>query len=288
MPVMDGLEFVQNIRKKRSKKDLSIIVLTSDTNSYTTSKFLKDGANDYITKPFSRDEFYARVYHNIEAVSLFEDMQNNFDDDIINLLSDVTEFKSSETGSHVKRISEYSYLLARLSGIYEDEARLIGKLSTLHDIGKVSISDHILCKPAKLTVDEFERMKQHTVNGAKLLDKAFKSDAQVAKIAKEISLYHHEKYDGSGYPEELNGEKIPIHARIVALVDVFDALINKRVYKSSWKLEEVLAYIEENSSKAFDPKLVKLFLANIDCFMNVLHKHGVDEGKDGYCKINVA
>jgi len=166
MPVMDGLALVRKVRKKRNKKSLSIITLTSDTNSYTTSRFLKEGANDYITKPFSRDEFYSRIYQNIETVALFEDMQNNFDDDIINLLSDITEFRSAETGSHVKRISEYSYILSNLSGMFEEEARVIGKMSTLHDIGKIIIEDRILCKPGKLDIDEYEDMKKHTLHGA--------------------------------------------------------------------------------------------------------------------------
>ena len=170
MPVMNGLEFVRNIRKKRNKKHLSVITLTSDTNSYATSRFLKEGANDYITKPFSRDEFYSRIYQNIEQVAMFEDMQNGFDDDIINLLADITEFRNAETGSHVKRISEYSYVLAKLSGMFEEEAHLIAKLAVLHDIGKVTIDDKILCKPAKLSVNEFEIMKSHTVNGGQLLE----------------------------------------------------------------------------------------------------------------------
>ena len=285
MPVMDGLEFVRKVRKKRNKKDLRIITLTSDTNSYTTSRFLKEGANDYITKPFSRDEFYSRIYQNIESVSMFEDMQNDFDDDIINLLADMTEFRSAETGSHVKRIQGYSYILAKLSGMFEEEAKLIGKLSTLHDIGKVTVEDKILCKPAKLTDDEFTMMQKHTTVGGKLLEKAFLSDANVGKIAKDIALYHHEKWDGSGYPEGLKAEEIPIHARIVGLADVFDALMNKRVYKESWELPKVLQFIEDNAKTHFDPRLVKLFIKNIDCFVNVLQKFGTDEQEAKYCKI---
>ena len=285
MPVMNGLEFVRKIRKKRGKKDLSIITLTSDTNSYTTSRFLKEGANDYITKPFSRDEFYSRIYQNIEAVAMFEDMQSNFDDDIINLLSDITEFRSAETGSHVKRISEYSYLLAKLSGMFEEEARLVGKLATLHDIGKVTIHDSILCKPGKLDKEEFETMKSHTTYGATLLEKAFLSDAKVGQIATEIALYHHERWDGTGYPKGLKGDAIPIHARIVAIVDVFDALVNKRVYKDGWDMQESLKFIEDHSKIHFDPRLVKLFLKNIDCFINVLNKYGCDTGVSKYCKI---
>lgn len=286
MPVMNGLEFVRKARKKKNKKELAIITLTSDTNSYTTSRFLKEGANDYITKPFSRDEFYSRIYQNIEVVAMFEDMQTNFDDDIINLLADITEFRNAETGSHVKRIGEYSYLLAKLSGMFEEESRLVGKLSILHDIGKVTIQDKVLCKPAKLTEVEYEHMKSHTLNGAQLLEKAFLSDAKVGQIAADIAKYHHERWDGTGYPEGLKGEEIPKHARIVALVDVFDALMNKRVYKDEWSKEETLKYIEDQSKTQFDPKLVKLFLKNIDCFMNVLDTYGPDKKEEmKFCKV---
>lgn len=273
MPIMDGLEFVRKVRKKRSKKDLSIIVLTSETNSYTTSRFLKDGANDYITKPFSRDEFYSRVYQNIESLGLFEKMQTSFDENIIRLLLDMIEFKSTETDSHVKRIGEYSYLLAKLSGMFEEEAKLLEKLSILHDIGKVSTPDNILFKPGKLTKDEFEIIKTHVTDGYKLMEHAFGSDKKLAQIAKEIALYHHEKWDGSGYPEGLQGSMIPIHARIVAIADVFDALINERVYKEAWDLERVEEYFKENSSIAFDPRLTKLFLDNIERFIEIFHKY---------------
>ncbi|NOR58090.1 MAG: response regulator [Sulfurimonas sp.] len=286
MPVMDGLEFVREIRKKRSRKELSIIVLTSDTNSYTTSRFLKDGANDYITKPFSRDEFYARIYQNVETVGLFESMRSEFNEDIIELLSEVTEFKSSETSSHVKRMSEYTYILSKLLGMFEEEAKMLSRMSVLHDIGKVTIADNVLCKPGKLTQEEFEHMKSHTKNGKKLLERAFNSDPKVSKVAQEIAMHQHEKWDGSGYPLGLKGEEIPIHARIVGLVDVFDALVNKRVYKDSWTLDDTLSYIEENAGKHFDPKIVKLFLLNIGCFINIVNKYEDEESKATYCKVS--
>lgn len=287
MPVMDGLELVRRVRKKRSKKDLSIVVLTSDTNSYTTSRFLKEGANDYITKPFSRDEFYARIYQNIGTIELFGAMRTDFDDDIIALLSEITEFKSAETTSHVRRISEYSYILAKLYGIFEEEAKLISKMSILHDIGKVTIPDNVLCKPGKLTTQEFENMKQHTVFGHQLLSKAFSSDLKVGKVAMDIALYHHEKWDGSGYPHGLSGDDIPLSARIVAIVDVFDALVNKRVYKDAWNMDETLKYIQENSGFHFEPRLAKLFLSNIECFLNVLSKYKSDADEKQQCKVFV-
>ncbi len=285
MPIMDGLELVRKVRKKRTKKDLSIIVLTSETNSYTTSRFLKEGANDYITKPFSRDEFYARIYQNIDSIELFESIRVQFDQDIINLLSEITESKSVETGSHVKRISEYSFTLAKLYGMFEEEAKVIGKMATLHDIGKIIIPREILLKPAKLTPDEYEKIKEHTVIGKELLGKAFSNDLKIGETAMDIALYHHERWDGGGYPEGLFGDDIPISARIVALVDVFDALANKRVYKEAWKMKEVLAYIEDNAGTQFDPRLVRIFLKNSESFINILRKYGVDNSEHGYCII---
>ena len=284
MPVMDGLELVRRARKKQNKKDLSILVLTSETNSYTTSRFLKEGANDYITKPFSRDEFYARIYQNIDTHDLFESMLVDFDEDIIALLSEITEFKSAETTSHVTRIKEYTYILAKLYGLFEEESLVIAKMALLHDIGKICTLDSILNKPSKLSEDEFESMKLHTLNGERLLKKAFQSHPKMGTIATEIALSHHENWDGSGYPHGISAKEIPIHARIVALVDVFDALMNKRVYKEAWELDDVLKFIEDNSGIKFEPKLVKLFILNINCFLNVLSKYSNDD-EVGYCKL---
>lgn len=238
-----------------------------------------------MTKPFSRDEFYARIYQNIETIGLFDRIQQEFDGVVINLLSEITEFKSAETSSHVKRISEYSYVLAKLTGMFDEEAQVVGKMATLHDIGKITVPDGIICKPSKLTQEEFEMVKKHTLNGHKLLSQAFESDMKVGQIAMDIALHHHEWWNGSGYPHGLSQTHIPIHARIVALVDVFDALVNTRVYKDAWELEDVLKYIEESAGTQFDPKLVELFLLNIECFLNILKKYGEDEYKPGYCKV---
>jgi len=287
MPLMDGLELVRKVRKKLNKKDISIIVLTSETNSYTTSRFLKEGANDYITKPFSRDEFYARIYQNITTHDLFESMQVEFDDDIIALLSEITEFKSAETSSHVSRIKEYTYTLAKLYGLFEEEAKVIAKMSLLHDIGKICTPENILSKPGKLTDTEFELMKNHTTDGKKLLEKAFKSHPKMGNIATEIALYHHENWDGSGYPTGISGKDIPIHARIVAIVDVFDALMTKRVYKDAWDVDDVLKFLEDNSGIKFEPKLVKLLLLNTECFLEVLAKYANESDEVSHCKVSI-
>ena len=277
MPEMDGLEFTRSIRKTRTKKDLSIIVLTSDTNSYTTSRFLKEGANDYITKPFSRDEFYARVYQNIETVELYENMKIEFDNNIISLLSKIIELKTSESPKHFKRIVEYSYLLAKLSGIDEDEAKIISEMSALHDIGKAYISNDILFKEASLTFEEFREIKTHTTKGRELLEIAFDSNKMHGQIAMDIVEFHHERYDGKGYPNGLYGDEIPFAARIVAIVDVFDALVNNLVYKEALNIDESVQYIKDNASKQFDPDLVKIFVENINQFKEILDSNTEDD-----------
>ena len=273
MPVMDGLELTRKIRKKYSKKDMSIIALSSETKSYTTSKFLKEGANDFITKPFSRDEFYARIYQNIEELEIFNQVKEIFEHDIITLLCEVTEYKSAETGAHIKRIREYTTLLAKLNGAYEQEAQMIGKMAMLHDIGKIAIADSILAKPGKLTPEEFDIIKTHSSHGKNILEEAFKSNPKNGEVAIDIAYSHHERYDGKGYPLGLQADNIPINARIVSLVDCFDALANNRVYKKAWMMDDIVKLIQSESAKAFDPKLVKLFLKHLDKFTAILHKH---------------
>ncbi len=277
MPIMDGLELTRKVRKKYSKKDMAIITLTGETKSYITSKFLKEGANDYITKPFSRDEFYARIYQNIESLEMFNQVKEIFEYDIINILCEVTEYKCAETGSHIKRIQEYTSLLARLNGTYEKEADVIGKMAALHDIGKIAIPDSILGKPGKLSSEEFDIMKTHSMHGKNILKEAFKSDPKIGSIAVDIAYCHHERYDGKGYPEGLSGDEIPMTARIVSIVDCFDALANKRVYKDAWEIQDVLNYIKAESGKSYDPKLVNLFLKHIDEFLAILYKYDVEK-----------
>jgi len=272
MPVMDGLELTKKIRKKHSKKDLAIIVLTAETKAFSTSKFLKEGANDYITKPFSRDEFYARIYQNIDQLNIYNQVKELFEYDIINILCEVTEYKSAETGSHIRRICEYTTLLAALLGTHEEEAKMIGKMSALHDIGKIAIPDAILGKPGKLTLDEFEIIKTHPEHGKKILTQAFKSDERIGKVAIDIAYSHHERYDGKGYPQGLCANDIPMNARIVSLVDCFDALVNRRVYKEAWDMKDVLEHIESESKQAFDPIVVRAFLKHSDKFIDILNK----------------
>jgi response regulator RpfG family c-di-GMP phosphodiesterase len=161
-----------------------------------------------------------------------------------------------DTRAHLKNISIISYLLALALGMRRKDAELIKNASPLHDIGKVALSDTVLLKPGKLTPEEFEKMKMHTIYGGRILKGAH---SKVLRVAQKMSLYHHEKWNGSGYPKGLKEEQIPVEARIVTVADVFDALCVVRVYKKAWKTDEAYEYILGESGKAFDPHIVNAF-----------------------------
>jgi response regulator RpfG family c-di-GMP phosphodiesterase len=192
--------------------------------------------------------------------------------EIIYILGEATESRSSETGSHIKRVAKYSYLLAKLYGLSDKEADLIKIASPLHDIGKVAIPDSILLKPGKLTEDEFNIMKTHAQIGYGILSH---STGLVCTSAATIALQHHEKWDGTGYPNQFKGEEIHIYGRIICICDVFDALMSKRVYKDSWNLEKVVALFCEQNGRHFDPELCGLFLENIEQF-EAIHRQNSD------------
>ena len=192
----------------------------------------------------------------IEIAKLYQDVHVAQLETIYRLAVTAEYRDQQDTRAHLKNISIISYLLALALGLNKHDAELIKNASPLHDIGKVALADNILLKPGKLTPDEFEIMKSHTIYGGRILEGAH---SQVLKIAHKMSLYHHEKWNGSGYPKGLKGEEIPIEARIVTVADVFDALCMFRVYKKAWKTDDAYAYILEESGKLFDPHIVAAF-----------------------------
>ncbi|QOG12734.1 response regulator [Arcobacter sp. FWKO B] len=196
------------------------------------------------------------THHEIEATQK----------EIVYKMGEVGESRSKETGNHVKRVAEYSRLLALLYGLSPKEADILFTASPMHDIGKVAIPDSILNKPAKLTQEEFEIMKSHASIGYKVLQG---SDRAVLKAASIVAHEHHEKYNGTGYPRGLQGEEIHIYGRITAIADVFDALGHDRCYKKAWELDKILALFEEEKGKHFDPKLIDLFMDNLDKFLEI-------------------
>ncbi len=190
--------------------------------------------------------------------------------EIIFVMGEVGETRSKETGNHVKRVAEYSYLLARRYGLTDEEAELIKTASPMHDIGKVAIPDSILNKPGKLTAEEYEQMKTHTIIGYNLLNN---SKRRILKAAAIIAVEHHEKWNGTGYPHGLRGEQIHLYGRITAIADVFDALASDRPYKKAWEIEQIVQLFQQERGEHFDPQLVDLFLESLDEILDVREKY---------------
>ncbi|MGB8954819.1 MAG: HD domain-containing phosphohydrolase [Tumebacillaceae bacterium] len=186
--------------------------------------------------------------------------------EIIFVMGEIGETRSKETGNHVKRVAEYSKILALKYGLSEEEAELIKTASPMHDIGKVAIPDAILNKPGKLTPEEYEIMKSHTVIGYNLLKG---SKRRLLNAAAIIAIQHHEKWNGTGYPHGLRGEDIHLYGRITAVADVFDALGSERSYKKAWELDRILQLFREERGEHFDPQLVDLFMEHLDEFLKV-------------------
>ena len=201
----------------------------------------------------------------LEAVLLQEEIDNT-QKEIIFTLAETGEMRSKETGNHVKRVAEYSRLLAIYSGLSETESILLKTASPMHDIGKIAIADSILLKNGPLTDEEREIMKEHTILGWDMLKH---SDRTVFKAAADIALQHHEKWDGTGYPAGLTGDEISLFGRITAIADVFDALASPRVYKEAWDKQRVIDLFKSESGKHFDPELTKLFIENFNDFWSI-------------------
>lgn len=287
MPGINGYEVCQKLKLDDSTKDIPIIFLTAVKDITDKTKAFELGAVDYITKPFDVMELKARVKTHLElkfAKKMLFD-QNRFLEEMVRKrteelyktqaatiysLAALAETRDTETGEHIKRTQYYIKTLClglRNMGIYTDylDDKTISMLfdsSPLHDIGKVGVPDNILLKPGKLTNEEFEIMKLHTVYGKNALEIAEKElgSNSFLSLAKEIAFTHHEKWDGSGYPLGLKESEIPISGRLMALADVYDALISSRPYKKAFSHEEAKDIIVKGSGSHFDPDVVKAFL----------------------------
>jgi len=218
----------------------------------------------------SKEKFLLAYLTDVTEVIELNDAIEETQREVIYAMGEIGETRSKETGNHVKRVALYSELLAQLHGMDEKEASLLKMASPMHDIGKVGIPDAILHAPRKLTMEEFEIMKTHASLGFDMLKSSNKPILQAAAI---VANEHHEKYDGSGYPNSRSGEEIHIFGRITAIADVFDALGSDRVYKKAWKLEDILEFFNQERGKHFDPKLVKLFMSNLDMFLEIRERY---------------
>ncbi|MBF0632630.1 MAG: response regulator [Magnetococcales bacterium] len=267
MPEMNGLEVCRELKRTGETSEIPVIFLTVKDDIDSQVKGLKQGAVDYITKPFSPEILRARVKTHLTLSSQRKRLKSLADErleelletqrEIINRLGQAAEFRDEETGDHIQRMSQYSFLLARAYGMNQEEAILLKHAASMHDLGKIGIPDHILLKPARLTEAEFNIMKRHTKIGEKIIGN---KDIKLLEFARIIAKTHHEKWNGTGYPRGLSGNQIPIEGRIVSIADVFDALTSERPYKKAWTKQEALDEIKKNRGIQFDPDLVDLFL----------------------------
>ncbi|HVA50863.1 MAG TPA: response regulator [Pirellulales bacterium] len=276
MPVLDGIELCRQIRAGDFSGYVYVILLTSRGATKDIVTGLTAGADDFMTKPFDPAELRVRVRTGTRILGM------ETRDLAIFAMAKLAESRDTDTGAHLERIRGYSRVLARYLSqqpkfadeIDADFVRMIYLTSPLHDIGKVGIPDSVLLKPARLSDREFDLMKQHTLIGAGTLDAALEQhpEAEFLRMGRDIALTHHERWDGSGYPQGLSGRNIPLCGRIVALADVYDALSSKRVYKDAFAHDVVRSIIVAESGSHFDPDVVQAFLATEDEFLAVLRQ----------------
>ena len=269
MPGMTGIELSQKIIESYSA---DVIVMTGKVRSYYYDEMINLGASDFVEKPFSVQELILRINRVLrerrmkkEAKEAHDELKKAYIDSVHRLVM-ASEFKDEETGDHIVRIGEYSKLMAIKLGLSRKIVETIHYAAPMHDVGKIGIPDKIMLKPDKLTKKEFEIIKTHTTIGAKLLAR---STVGILKMAKEITLTHHEKYNGKGYPNQLSGEEIPISGRIVAIADTFDALTSKRPYKDPYPPEMAQDIIWKERGKHFDPRITDIFMEYFQDFLQI-------------------
>ncbi|MDR0522604.1 MAG: response regulator [Planctomycetaceae bacterium] len=276
MPEMNGIEFCRAVRAQDRSGYIYFLLLTSHGQVAEMVQGLSAGADDFIAKPYNPSEVLARLRAGERILSL------ETRDVAIFALAKLAESRDNDTGSHLERVQYYCRALSQYLADHDrfkaqidpEYIRLIFQTSPLHDIGKVGIPDAILLKPGRLDPAEFEIMKTHTTIAAHTMEAALEKFPGVAflKMAKEIAESHHEKYDGTGYPHGLKGDAIPLCGRIMAVGDVYDALISKRVYKDAFTHDSARAVIEEGKGRHFDPDVVAAFLAVEDQFLDIHHR----------------
>jgi len=293
LPDMSGYDVCQKLKSNPTTHNIPVIFMTGLSDYKNEAKGLEIGAVDYITKPFNIDLTRRRILNHLE-LKLYRDSLEKLVEDkiseveliknkIIECISSLAEFRSSETGSHIQRCKIFINILCKslknnpkYSDILTDSyIKLVSHVSPMHDIGKIIIPDNILMKPGVLTEAEFVIVKMHTIHGEKIItdiigDKL--KENQYLNVAKQMALTHHEKWDGTGYPNGLSGLNIPLPGRLMAIVDVFEALISKRVYKDPILPEIAINILENESGTAFDPELIEAFSNAKIKFLEIIQK----------------
>jgi putative two-component system response regulator len=280
MPEMDGYQVCAQLKSDALTEDIPVIFVTAKTEVTDEQKGFALGAVDYITKPVKPPLVLARVKTQLslydQARHLEDIVQERTKDlnhtrlEIIKRLGRAAEYKDNETGLHVIRMSWYSKIIASAMGLSTQWCELLFQAAPMHDIGKIGIPDSILLKPGKLDADEWQTMQKHPEYGANIIGM---HHSPLLRLARQIAMFHHEKWDGSGYPEGLSKEDIPLAARIVAIADVFDALTTRRPYKEPWSVEDAVNYIKEQIGKHFDPKIVQYFLDSLPEILEIKERY---------------
>jgi putative two-component system response regulator len=286
MPEMDGFEALQLLKKDARLRPVPVVFLTSKNDAETEIRGFELGALDFITKPFSPPVLVKRIESHIETDKLVKKGQNvvrRIHNSTIKIIADMVDHRDKVTGWHIERTQKYVELLINAlsqTGVYAAEIanwdiNLLLPSAQLHDVGKIAVSDIILNKPGKLTDEEFGIMQTHCAVGERMIDDiaAEVEDDGFLHHAKLFAGYHHERWNGKGYPRELAGQDIPLEGRIMAVADVYDALVSERPYKKPFTHEQAVEVIEANSGSHFDPKIVKVFMTITDKFEAVLKEN---------------
>jgi putative two-component system response regulator len=264
MPGMSGYEVCASLKAHPATAAIPVIFVTALTDTDDEVEGFEAGAVDYITKPVSPPLVRARVKTHLSLVRMEELRATRLA--IVQRLGLAAEYKDNETGLHVIRMSHFARLLGVAAGMNEHEADDLLHAAPMHDVGKIGIPDRILQKAGPLDPDEWKVMQSHATIGGEIIGE---HGGGMLALARNIALTHHEKWDGSGYPEGLAGERIPLEGRIVAIADVFDALTSKRPYKAAWSEEEALDYLRKQKGQHFDPALVDLFIEQMPAIRKI-------------------
>ena len=282
MPEMNGFEVLELLKENPLYKNIPVIFLTSMMDSEIEARGFQMGAVDFINKPFSTKVLLNRIRLHIDISELIRERTQQLEKshrNLILILADMVDTRDHGTGGHTDRTTAYIRIMIeemQNQGVYADEVaswdrEMMSTCSILHDVGKIGVSDLILNKPAKLTDDEFVIMKDHASNGRKILDRIIERNGDDVFLTNALlfAAFHHESWDGTGYPNGLKGMEIPIQGRIMAIADVYDALISERPYKPAFPHEDAVRIILEDRGKRFDPAIVDVFLSIQDRFREV-------------------
>ncbi len=277
MPEMDGFEVMKKIHENSESADIPIIFLTADNDAETESRCLEEGASDFIAKPFVLNVMRSRISRILELNDLRKNLAEKLDERTQHIshiqqmmvlgMATMVESRDNSTGGHIKRTSMVVEIFAKKLtassyGLSRSFLKKVVRAAPMHDLGKIAVDDRILRKQGKFTDEEYDEMKKHSREGARIVKQILEGveDDEFVNIAVNIAHYHHEKWNGAGYPSGIAGEEIPVEARIMALADVFDALVSKRCYKDAFSYDKAFGIIEESLGSHFDPELGRIFI----------------------------